>query len=88
MTEPGSDEVAVLFSSVFGMGMFNCSVICAAAAVIMLELGAWASALYIGGVGALALSMFSAVFSSGINHRLWQRLGIWTQPPLTEVADR
>jgi len=88
MSERGSDEMALIFSLVVGMGMFNCSVICAAAAAIMLELGASAAAICLSGVGAVALSKFSAVFSRGINHRLWKRLGIWTQPPLTEVVDR
>ena len=88
MSERGSDEMAVIFNIVLGVGMFNCSVICAGAAAIMLELGALAMALYLAGIGALMLSMFSAVFSRGINHRLWQRLGIWTQPPLSEVVDR
>lgn len=75
-----------MFTSIFCVGLFLSSLLCFGFAITLIELSALPKAIYLSLTGLLSLSFFAAVANSGVNHQLWERIGVWTHPPLNEVT--
>lgn len=85
MSEEITDRDFV-FISVFSVALFLASLLCAGFAFVLITLSEVASGIYLACVGLLALSLFAAMLTNGINHQIWERIGVWTHPALSEVS--